>query len=98
MYEMPHGYGVYQHTWATIQNFRRRQERYRPKQTQPTFQGYDDVGVAWLINGYGCGFVCMHIKTIQSSNKYILNVGMEKTETRIGMEGICITYSCIPPL
>ena len=24
---------------ATIQNFRRRQERYRPKQTQPTFQG-----------------------------------------------------------
>ena len=24
---------------ATIQNFRRRQERYRPKQTQPTLQG-----------------------------------------------------------
>ena len=24
-----------------------------------------------------------------------LDVGMEK-ETRIGMEGICITYSCIP--
>ena len=24
---------------ATIQNFRRRQERYRPKQTQPTVQG-----------------------------------------------------------
>ena len=64
-----YGYGVYQHTWATIQNFRRRQERYRPKQTQPTFQGYDDVGVAWLINGYGCGFVCMHIKTIQSSKE-----------------------------
>ena len=31
---------------ATIQNFRRGQERHRPKQTQPTLQGYDDVGVA----------------------------------------------------
>ena len=38
---------------ATIQNFRRRQERYRPKQKQPTLSGpffYDDVGVALLID------------------------------------------------
>ena len=34
---------------ATIQNLRRRQERYRPKQTQQTLSGpffYNDVGVA----------------------------------------------------
>ena len=34
---------------ATIQNLRRRQERYRPVQTQQTLSGpffYDDVGVA----------------------------------------------------
>ena len=56
---------------ATIQNFRRRQERYRPKQTQPKLSGpffYDDVGVALLINGCGCGFVHMCLKT---SNKIL---------------------------
>ena len=34
---------------SNYSNFRRRQERYRPKQTQPTFSGpffYGDVGVA----------------------------------------------------
>ena len=37
----------------------------------------------------------MRIKTIQTSSKnFILDLGMEKrTETRIGMEGICITHS-----
>ena len=64
---------------------------------------YDDVGVASLITGCGCGFVRMRIKTIQTSNKnFILKYFRcrdgKRTETRIGMEGICITHSCIPPL
>ena len=34
---------------ATIQNFRRRQERYRPKQTQPTLQGPSSTTMwVWL--------------------------------------------------
>ena len=34
---------------ATIQNFRRRQERYRPNQTQPTFQGPSSTTMwVWL--------------------------------------------------
>ena len=34
---------------ATIQNFRRRQERYRPKQTQPTLQGSSSTTMwVWL--------------------------------------------------
>ena len=42
-------------------------------------------------------------KTIQTSNKnFILKYFRcrdgKRTETRIGMEGICITHSCIPPL
>ena len=45
----------------------------------------------------------MRIKTIQTSNKnFILKYFRcrdgKRTETRIGMEGICITHSCIPPL
>ena len=42
----------------------------------------------------------MRIKTIQTSNKnFILRCrDGKRTETRIGMEGICITHSCIPPL
>ena len=45
----------------------------------------------------------MHIKTIQTSNKnFILKYFRcrdgKRTETRIGMEGICITHSCIPSL
>ena len=90
---------------ATIQNFRRRQERYRPKQTQPTLQGPSSTTKwVWLsITGCGCGFVRMRIKTIQTSNKnFILKYFRcrdgKRTETRIGMEGICITHSCIPPL
>ena len=43
----------------------------------------------------------MRIKTIQTSNKnFILKYFRcrdgKRTETRIGMEGICITHSCIP--
>ena len=40
----------------------------------------------------------MRIKTIQTSNKnFILRCrDGKRTETRIGMEGICITHSCIP--
>ena len=43
------------------------------------------------------------IKTYQTSNKnFILKYFRcrdgKRTETRIGMEGICITHSCIPPL
>ena len=41
----------------------------------------------------------MRIKTIQTSNKnFILERCRDgkRTETRIGMEGICITHSCIP--
>ena len=46
----------------------------------------------------GCGFVRMRIKSIQTSNKnFILKCrDGKRTETRIGMEGICITHSCIP--
>ena len=59
------------------------------------------MGVAYLITGCGCGFVRMRIKTIQTSNKnFILKYFRcrdgKRTETRIGMEGICITHSCIP--
>ena len=38
------------------------------------------------------------LKTIQTSNKnFILRCrDGKRTETRIGMEGICITHSCIP--
>ena len=83
---------------ATIQNFRRRQERYR----QPTLQGPSSTTMwVWLsITGCGCGFVRMRIQTIQTSNKnFILRCrDGKRTETRIGMEGICITHSCIPPL
>ena len=43
------------------------------------------------------------LKQIQTSNKnfilkYIRCRDGKRTETRIGMEGICITHSCIPPL
>ena len=43
----------------------------------------------------------MLIKTIQTSNnnfiqKYFRCRDGKRTETRIGMEGICITHSCIP--
>ena len=43
------------------------------------------------------------LKTIQTSNKnFILKYFRcrdgKRTETRIGMEGICITHFCIPPL
>ena len=40
----------------------------------------------------------MRIKTIQTSNilKYFRCRDGKRTETRIGMEGICITHSCIP--
>ena len=59
------------------------------------------MGVASLITGCGCGFVRMRIKTNQTSNKnFILKYFRcrdgKRTETRIGMEGICITHSCIP--
>ena len=45
----------------------------------------------------------MRIKTIQTSNKNVILKYFrcrdgKRTETRIGMEGICITHSCIPPL
>ena len=43
----------------------------------------------------------MRIKTIQTSNKklkYFRCRDGKRTETRIGMDGICITHSCIPPL
>ena len=42
--------------------------------------------------------MCMRIKTIQTSNKkkYFRCRDGKRTETRIGMEGICITHSCIP--
>ena len=42
----------------------------------------------------------MRIKTIQTSNKnFILRCrDGKRTETRIGMEGICITHSCIQEL
>ena len=41
---------------ATIQNLRRREERYRPKQTQPTLSApffYDAVGVAYSLIDVG---------------------------------------------
>ena len=63
----------------------------------------DDVGVALIINGCGCGFVCMraHKNTIQTSNKnfnlkYFRCRDGKRTETRIGKEGSRITHSCIP--
>ena len=67
--------------------------------TQPTFQGPSTT-----ICGCGLAYkrmwfrVHVHKNTIQTSNKnFNLDVGMEKrTETRIGMEGSCITHSCIP--
>ena len=45
----------------------------------------------------------MRIKTIQTGNKNCILKHFrcrdgKRTETRIGMEGICITHSCIPPL
>ena len=55
---------------ATIQNFRRRQERCRPKQTQPTL----------LLRRCGCGFVCM-----RSNKKFILDVGMEREQKQEGI-------------
>ena len=58
--------------------------------------------MSWLIDTYGKIITAtQHGQTIGTSNKnFILKYFRcrdgKRTETRIGMEGICITHSCIP--
>ena len=33
-----------------------------------------------------------------TNKNFVLDIGMEKNRDMIGMEGICIPHSCIPPL
>ena len=53
---------------------------------------------AILLRCCGCGLAHKRMWVwFRAQNYFILNVGMEKEQKQeIGMEGICITHSCIP--